>query len=454
MKRIIAASAAVWAALLLHASWSWSQGESKPATGSDFVEEQLEAVEPTRAEQTALGYMLAGRYPADNPSAAALAQPQASAVMQAMLKWYLHRLTLPRVQEARESSVSAIMEDVLGGPTSSGRLFPPATARLPSDDPDQMATRRLQKEYVRVLCNQALPILKQLLRNQAPIVRVNAARVLDRFAFWGRPEILDTLLEIMNHPKESDAVRYWAIEALGKLLGTADYASAGNFGEKDSGGAEYRKAAMAVYRWLDANVNVPAERVAQLQPDEKDAISLIRRHALAALGNTGRPRIVEAAAGGAAPEGAIAEVMVRIMDNSNVSPPASWAERVEAAYQLSRLQASRSSAYQPDFVIQRLATFVANLGGEAAGDSARNRQRWRYFAVHLNDALDGFYDPKTSRGSLVQGSPGQIYLDRVRQRIINVLEYLDDPARNPSAPQELINWVGQNPAASKSVFRE
>lgn len=440
-KRIAAAGLAALAFLFVSLALAGAQGDAAkpPAAGADFVDEKLDADEPDRKDVAQFNYLVLGR-----DSAPPLDSDQAKKVIDANLKWYLNRLTWESVQAAREGSISAIMEEILGGANNlpPSRVFPSLLAKKPGEDPDLEAARKRQRGYVVLLCKDALPKLQQLLRNKQLIVRVNAVRVLERFAEWGRDEVAETLVGILQNPKEHDAVRFWAIESLGHLL--KDSAAAGNFGERDQNGARYRAAGMAIYSWLDAASSLPDDKVSQLTQEEQDAISYVRRHAAAALGGTLRPRLVDAPPGGGPPQGPVAELLVKIMDN-NVSPPARLNERVEAARQLCRLQPRYSPAYQPDFVVQRLGAFYAALGAEAA--SNRN-QRWRWYASQLKQGLDEL------EGLLAAGTPGQVYLGKAKGRMGSVLEFLDDAGKNPQAPQDLFNWLNQNPAPSKAAFRQ
>ena len=448
MKRIGMVGLAILVLLAWQTHLGWAQGPGAKPPTEGFIEEQLSADEPQRADRSAVDAMIGGRYPnSEKPNAAALSEEPAKKAMTAVLKWYLHRLTQDRVQAQREGSVGVLMDELLGTPTMASRVFPPLPPRRLAPDAEEETKVRLamQRDYVAVLTGQALPILKQLLRNKELIVRVNAARILDRFAAWGREGIAETLIGIIDNPKEHNAVRYYAIEALGRLL--LEYAPNGTFGPSDAGGARYRQAALSIYRWLDAYTNLPKEKDAELTSEERDGISMVRRHAMTALGNTGKPRLVEAAGSGA-PQGPIATLFLKIMDNDAVSPAASWPERVDAAFQLSRLQPKLSPSYQPDYVIGQLAGFIAKLGSEGASDTARKRLRWRYTAVHLNDGLENF------KAQLIQGSQGQVYFDKVHRRMVSVLEYLDDSTRSTGAVQDLVTWLAANPPASKSAFKD
>lgn len=418
-----------------------------PPAAEDFVEEQLEADKPTAQEERLFTQMLRGSYPSDNPSSEALSAPAARKIMGNVLRWYLFRLTQERVQAAREGSVSAIMEEVLGGPGNSptSKVFPPIRARQRGADADQEAQYRRQRDFVNILTAEAVPDIKKLLRNKSPMVRINAARVLERLAEWGRPEAADLLLLILENPKEHDAVRVWAIKGLGELL--KEYVETGAFTERDSNGGKYRRAALAIYAWLAKNSSLAAEKVSTLTPEEQRAISFIRRQAMIALGNVQRPRLIDAPPGGGAPEGPVAELLVKIMDNNGVQPPADWAERIDAAIQLSRLKPALSPAYQPDFVLQRFASFISALGSEAASDGSRTKQRWKYTAVALKNAIDAM------AAQLPSGSPGQKYLEKVQPRLIAVLEYLDDPGRNPQAARDLFIWLESNAAPNQGVFK-
>lgn len=419
-----------------------AQQPNPPAGGDDFVQEELPATEPNAVSKRQLYQMVLGNEEAPDPSADA-----SKKIIAENLKWYFNRLTWEKVQVARDSSVGAIMEDILGqgSTTSPTKVFPPLIGRQQGNDPDQVKKYQRQREYVKAMVVEALPQLRLLLKNKQLIVRVNAARILERFAEWGQVSVVDTLVGIINNPKEHDAVRFWAIDALGHLL--KEFAADGKFGEKDPNGAKYQQAALAVYNWLAAHAAMPVEKVSQMTPEEKDAISYIRRHAMTALGNTHRPRIVDPSTGGSA-QGPTAELLVKILDNKEIAPPARLNERVEAAVQLTRLSPKYSPAYQPDFVVYRLASFVSTLGSEAAADTSRNKERWKYFAVALSDAAAEMEKQAPAN------SPAGQYIAKLKSRNFGVLEFLYDASKSSQAPTDLFNWLGANPPASKSVFKD
>ncbi len=418
------------------------------AGGEEFKDERLEAEKPSDRDLREFDRMLKGTYPFDNPSEAALRDPAAQAIMASSIKYYIYRLTWSDVQEARVSSMSDVMEEILGGANNNpaSKIFPPILIRRKSDDPEMNQRRERQMAYLRLAVPHVIKASQDVLRNKVLAARLNAARILERVADWGFDSAAEPLLNIMNHPQEHDAVRMWAMQGLGYLL--REYSERGQLGAADDKGLRYQQCSRAIYQWLDKHASMSAEELEQWTTPEKDAIVYIRKRAIRALGMTRRAMIIDGGRTGER-EGPVAELLAKIMLNPQgvVLPEASWSERVEAAYALSQMNPRLSPSLNMDVVAFQIGQFMASLGAYANGDPGRTLQRWKYIALQLKEGLDAI--EKESSGS----EPGQEFTRRLLPQMMRVVENLDDQSKHQQAAQDLFNYLSGNAPPGKTLFK-
>lgn len=75
-----------------------------------------------------------------------------------------------------------------------------------------------EQDYIREFGKISVPVFKELLNDQNPIIRVNGMRMLASVGKSGYEDVADTYLEIINDPSSGDAVRVYALEGLRNLL--------------------------------------------------------------------------------------------------------------------------------------------------------------------------------------------------------------------------------------------
>lgn len=364
------------------------------------------------------------------------------------VRYFTYSLTRIEVQEGRSSSIGELFEKALGtSPFSNSVLFPPLRPAQ-SDDPEDVARRGRQVEYLSVLAPILTTHVEKVLDNRMIIARLNAVRYLDRLAEHGHDGGADLCVKVINRPIENDAVRYMAMRSLAKIFAKYEPTRQDNPVYKGKEGpARFEAATLAICKWLEDRMAVPAERVSQMDEEEKDGASAVRRAAIEALGAARRPLIVDEQSGAKRRLGPVAELLVRIMENQNVSPPAAMPERVDACLALMRLNPRYSPSYQPDFAAFQVARFLAQMGAEAATDTARDQQRWRHYAIQIKEALN------LVQASAQGASPAAKYVLKVIAQLGPVLANLDDASENRQAPQELNRWLGENQPAAKTVYK-
>lgn len=410
-----------------------AQEQEQPAPPREFRGGKLEAPPPSDKDQRDFLKMVRGQE--DAPTNA----ERRKELFERVLRYLIYRLTWENIHDGRDQvTTREIMEGTPGaGVDGIFEAFPPANYNRQTDDPEDAARRERQRRYMNEMRGYATHYLREVLQNRLLIARLNAAIVLHRFAVYGQEEVADEFLWILENPNEHDAIKHWAVKGIGELFVQI---------KNPKVPKRLDRCALAVHAWLEAKTQVPPTQVAELSEPEKDAIRYLRREAVRTLALYRRPVIVEDAKANAR-EGPVAGLLVRILVNAEgtVSPPASLAERKEAAEALCNLQHKRSETYQPDYVVYQVARFIAVLGSEADRDPGRNSQRWKAFAAQLKAAWDNLSDD-------LKNSPHSQYVNRLSGRVNPVLEYIFDETKGANAVPELNEFLANNPPKSGDVY--
>jgi len=375
------------------------------------------------------------------------------AIVEKVVKYYLYRLTWEEVQQdrdpARVGTIGSIMTDLVGHAESGSRLLPRPFVGQP--DQDQIATRARQLENLKQIAPIIVKHCKVVLQNKQPIARINAARVLAKLAEWGQEPVVDELINIIKHPGEIDAVRLWAfkgLEDIFALAGTNDIRGKGLFqGEK--GAARYKAALFAIYDWLNERTKLPDSRLKNMQPAEVNGLRYVRRAAEMALGASRRPLIIDERSAGKQ-AGPIAELLSRIVTaDAGIVPAPSLRERLDASIALGQLRNDLSPSYQPDYAAEKIGRFLTELGAQANADRDNkgvNAFSWPMEAQRLQAALTGFVSQKTS-------APTTTYLDNLKPKANALLVFFDNFEKNTDAVKGLNDWLRDNPAPSKEIYK-
>ncbi|PWT80419.1 MAG: hypothetical protein C5B58_11680, partial [Acidobacteria bacterium] len=374
-----------------------------------------------------------------------------------MSRWLLYRLTWVGVQEGREyGGIPAALEDLFGDMTKGTTGAFPRFGNT-GGDPDEEAKLKLRREYAGELRKAMTPHVRKMLQHKDLVARVNAARVLHRFAELGDEEVSDDMIRILDNPNEHDGVRHWAIKGLREVFNhqIADPA----FNQPQVPPARVQRmenGLLALTRWLKSRMELPAELVNNMTDTDKNAIRYVRREAMRTLAATRRPWAVEKATGNQVRrEGPIADLLLQIMvaDEGKVSPEPSWEERVEAAHDLCLIDIRPGTNYQPDFAVQSMARFVAALGSAANDDKSRSQERWKYFASRLRAGSDILKANIDKLQPNVLPKPVTDYVKKALPQIESVSNNLYDAEKEPQAPQNLNNWLNDNRAPTQELYR-
>ena len=399
---------------------------------------------PTPTDMRAFRELTTGKQPANTPAA--------QQVMDKMARWLLYRLTRLEVQEGRESGgIPQVLEELFGQTGAFPRISSVEA------DPEELARRQLQRQFVREFRIVATPHIRKLLQIKDPVVRVNAARVLHRFAEYGEEEVADECTRIIENPYEHDGVRHWAIKALAEVF--KKQVGDSTFNQPSVPPARLQRmenGANAIVKWLKASCEMPAPKVNGLRDDEKDGLRFVRKEAIRALTITRRPWAIEKeVAGQIRRDGPIAGILFDIMtgDENKISPEPSWEERVEAAHGICFLEIRAGSNYQPDFAVEGMGRFIAALAAAANDDKSRQQERWRYFASHLQGGGDNLRGMLERTPPSALPAPTATYMKKALDEVRSAFSNLNDPMQLPQAAQNLNNWLNQNRAPSRELYR-
>jgi hypothetical protein len=378
----------------------------------------------------------------------------AQQVMDKMARWLLYRLTRLDVQEGRESGgIPQVLEELFSfAPTGAFPRIGKGEA-----DQDEMTKRQYKRQFVREFRIAATPHVRKLLQIKDLIVRVNAARLLHRFAEFGEEEVADDCIRIIDNPYEHDAVRHWAIKALGEVFkGPAGDATPSQPQAAAARGQRIENGALAIAKWLKARCEMPAPAVNELRDEEKNGLRFVRKEAVRTLTATHRPWAVEKeVAGQIRRDGPIAGVLFDIMmgEENKISPEPSWEERVEAAHGLCFLEIRAGSNYQPDFAVEGMGRFIAALSAAANDDKSRQKERWRYFASHLQGGGDNLRAMLERTPPTALRPEATTYMKKALDEVRSAFSNLNDPMQLPQAAQNLNNWLNQYRAPSRELYR-
>lgn len=383
-----------------------------------------------------------------------LRNPADLATVEKVLKYYLYRLTWEEVQKDRDptkvGTIGSIMTDLIGNVETNPRLLPRPFSGPPADQ-DIAQMRNRQFSNVQQMTPMFIKHCKLLLQNKQPIARINAARVLAKLAEWGQEAVVDEFIAIINNPKENDAVRNWAFNGLYEifsLVGSNDIKAKGLFQSKE-GQARFTKALTATYNWLLSATRVPEAKLKFMKPEEQAAIRYVRRAAERVLGAARRPLIVDERATGKQ-EGPIADLLTKIVSaDVSIVPAPDLRERLDTALALCELRGDASPSYQPDYVAEKIAEFLTELGAQANTDKDNKGNAvlaWSLEAHKLKLAIDGFVKQRSA-------GPATGYLGNFGSKANTLLVFFDNTGVNTDAVKGLTDWLRDNRAPSKEVFK-
>lgn len=285
-----------------------------------------------------------------------------------------------------------------------------------------------QKKFVEEFTKPLVPAIDKVLKQGAPIARVNAAMMLAKLAAYGHEELGDALAAALEDPAQIDAARYWVAVGAKDLFKNADKV-------KDERELRCLQALIAL-----------VHRPPNLPPDaglgEVTAFVFVRRAFIAALASAHKPALVQSRKVVCQP----ALHLVAVVSKAGFSVQPQISERVEAAVGLGQLQQKHFENYQPDYaayhVGHMLMDFFSDYNKERQVESLVKREPWRTHAARLKEALKNMADDK----------PKNPYVDHLQQRADGVL---DQVIKNEAAAvKQFADWLAMNPPKSTSLYKD
>src|SRR5262249_46909669 len=125
------------------------------------------------------------------------------------------------------------------------------------------------EKFLQLFTKQCLSCVKEVLQNDRAIARINGARLLSRLASTGQEEILDLLTDVLKDPKQSEAVKSYALKGFHDFFALTRGENAIRIRDED----REKRAVLALLEYL--NRKPPLSESAP--PEEVAAVVYIRR---------------------------------------------------------------------------------------------------------------------------------------------------------------------------------
>ncbi|HTU22023.1 MAG TPA: hypothetical protein VMG10_28550 [Gemmataceae bacterium] len=267
------------------------------------------------------------------------------------------------------------------------------------------------------------------------IHKIHNARVLEKVAELGQPELADTLIKILKDPKQNDGVRYYVLRGLGTLLAQVQPADMTSVLSKQ----QQANCAEALVGFLEQRKG-PSKNA---PPEEIDGFRWLRREAIRVLAKIHTPAVNDKVRP--------ALVLARLAGNDeSIQPPLRIDERVEAAIGLAHMKSTQDKQYQPDYAAGQIAKCLGAFAqmtedertGRTKKKDAPSTRPWRIDAVMLKDALAAL---KTDSGK-------NAYVSQMTARGTRLLDSII--AVKAIDPNELTWWnTAQSDPPSKELFQ-
>jgi hypothetical protein len=348
---------------------------------------------------------------------------EAKEVLAKAARWYVFRLTNPKFHGGEAADDKVSINDLVKD--AQAQLLVPRGKKDINEN---------QKEYVKEFSKEMIKCLREVLsRNAKPVVRVNAARMLASIGEAGQEEVADTLIDIIQNPRESDAVKLWAFRGLRELFESSKTEEPA---VKDA--KRESRALMALADYINRKPEaLPSEA------DQLEALRFVRREAVRALGQSRYPIVPKADK----PEGRTAWLLLRVARKDGLTPEPSIAEQVEGAIGACQL---RPKDVQLDYVAHNVGATAVDLVKEysrAKAGTADAGIPWKLYAARLHQALEQL----RTRAKEGQAPGVAEYVDKlVRQAQEPLRAVWDGKDANPTP---LDDWLRANPPKSTAVYK-
>lgn len=340
-------------------------------------------------------------------------------------KWYANRLTWPRYQGVQDDSDKTDKKTMYN-------IVDEALKQIVVAPDPQKPLPPARQEYMKEFGKAMSKYLKKVVKNERPITRVNAARVLAELAHAGTDEAADILIDVLKDPNESDAVKLYAARGLKEL-----------FAVKQPDAKREARYIQVLLDYLTQKSSGPTDK----PPEEEDALRFVRREVIRALGESRYPAL-----GSPAKVDATAWWLLRVVRKDKITPEPNLAEQIEAAVGVCQLVPNLPKDSKLDYNVDVAAYHVGRFIVEFIGHS-NNRTNlqppnnggsiaWKASAARLSLALDKLLEnaPKSNKSVAAMVPLAQAVLVPIEKG-------------KPAEPVALSNWLNTNTPKTNLVFK-
>jgi hypothetical protein len=358
-------------------------------------------------------------------------RPEEKDAIDIIAKWNSYRFTWSEIQDATKDPPKAGVRR-----TTIDDVWRDYEGDLSNLEKNKSDTRQ---QFTDAFAHQMIVRLKEVLQDDKPIARINAARVLARLGRTGAEEVADACVELIKDPKQNDAVRYWAFSGLRELFSLGH----GPQPILMKNQAREANAILTLLEWLEQK---PTSLSAASTPEEVEGYRILRREAIRALALTRYPAVTDEKR---ALKGRTALMLVRIGRKDGFVPEPRIDEQVEAAFGLARMQSKLYDGYQPDYAAHQIAAIVVDFAERYL--DLRGERGWKYHAARLNEALaamklDVERNPAI-RDKAIKDYVGQEVVARCAE-VLRTIETRGSPTINV-----LRAWVESTPPKNDTIYR-
>lgn len=291
-------------------------------------------------------------------------QPQAKhqKLMDIMSRWYVYRVTWP---------------DMLNNPKKMEDVQKEFDNELVGRSLSQFA-QKTNKAFVEQMGIHLAKSFKDVLNLKFEDNRqsaINAALMLPPAARLKQDDLADYLVELARDPKKHDAVKVYAVKALGEFF-PAKMLDDNSSEDPESAPVKKKQA-----RDMD-RIKVLSEYIHRKWPPstdegEIDAIRYLRREAIASLGQVGVPAVANLKKRGVV-EGPAAYELLKVLVRTGkdaFEPPTGLSERIEAAIGLCHLKNPTVAGYDPSVSVYAVAICFLEYAEEYSRDYPNLKDR-------------------------------------------------------------------------------
>src|SRR5438552_9138584 len=222
--------------------------------------------------------------------------------------------------------------------------------------------------------------LREVAKNPKIIARVNAAVILAQLAKSGHESAVDVLVEILQDPKENDAVKLYALRGLKDTFA---------LGGDESPFTDKEREARAIAALLEYLARKPTLSK-DAPPEELAAVNYVRVEAVTALGQSRYPAASKVVAKVTRIERPTALALLRLLRKDGIQPEPSLAEQVAAAAGVCRLRSKELDQYNPDYAAYHVGRFIVefvSLYNSKGQQEKEKKEPWKIYANRLSTGL-------------------------------------------------------------------